>query len=500
MTYSDVALFSDDFFVRELTRNMHFDFDRERDIKTMRYSPSRSGFIRSWDDTTLRGEFDYYQDFIQTDSRTLHRTPELTLTGHQRLWNTPLELWWRADGVSYISPASADGLRMDLRPELVLPFSLANYLHGSFSVAPRETLYHLYDDSNEFKTVTCIPNGVPGPKFLCTQHSSTESFKRNNSRELVEVNGNIGTSFERVFGWNGSDLQKIKHSVEPEFGYTFVSRSRQSDIPIMDGVDRVNHRNLLTFAVTNRFWGKYSSLTPASSENPDVEMTQTPIEGDTRELMRLKAALNYSLGSERQSGGRLSDINVGLRVMATDYMVFGSGVGVSPADAHLSEGNALFTIFDPRPITRRVLDQDFMRPNSLDLSFRFIDKTVNSALADNANAVLVDPTSPVKVCSSVKGTFGETFDPRCDRRNVLGLVGIRSLIHVTDHVLFLYDAVYNARRGGFSSNRGAIKLLSQCECWSLTFALNFQTNPNEVNFRFHFDLLGLSSQSKPAFK
>jgi hypothetical protein len=42
--------------------------------------------------------------------------------------------------------------------------------------------------------------------------------------------------------------------------------------------------------------------------------------------------------------------------------------------------------------------------------------------------------------------------------------------------------------------------LSQCECWSLTFALNHSTNPNETNFRFNFDLLGLSSQTKPAFR
>jgi hypothetical protein len=71
---------------------------------------------------------------------------------------------------------------------------------------------------------------------------------------------------------------------------------------------------------------------------------------------------------------------------------------------------------------------------------------------------------------------------------------------LTDHLLFLYDATYNVRRGGFSTNRGAVKILSQCECWSLTFALNHTTNPNETNFRFNFDLLGLSSQSKPAFR
>jgi len=496
-TYGDVALFSDAFFVRELTRNMHLDFDREHDIKTMRYSQSRAGFLRGWDNATLQGEFDYYQDFIQPQSRALHRTPQLLFTGFQPLWNTPLEFHWRAAGVNYVSDTSADGLRLDLRPELVLPFNLANYLHGSFNVAPRETLYHLYDNSQSEDLVTCPSKDLP---TLCTLSKRKRSFTRNNSRSLVEVNGNIGTSFGRVFSWNGDALQKLKHVIEPEMGYIFVSRSRQNDIPVMDGVDRVNFRNLVTFSLTNRFWGKYSSLTPVLTENPDVERAQTPIEGDTREIARFKISMNYAVGNEQQPGGRLSDIALNLRLMPTDWIVFGGGPGIDPKSGHLDEAFALFSMFDPRPITRRVLDPDFMRPNSLDLSFRFIDKTANSPLADNANPVLVDPNSPTKICSSLRTDFGDTFDPRCQRKDVLGLIGIRSLVHITDHLLFLYDANYNFRRGGFSTNRGAVKILSQCECWSLTFALNHTTNPNETNFRFNFDLLGLSSQSKPAFK
>jgi LPS-assembly protein len=496
-TYTDVAVFSDDFFVRELTRNMHLDFDREHDIKTMRYSQSRAGFLRGWDNMTLQGEFDYYQDFIQPDNRTLHRTPQVLFTGFQPLWNTPLELHWRAAGVNYISPASADGLRLDLRPELVLPFNLSNYLRGSFNVAPRETLYHLYDNSTTTKFATCLGADAS----LCFPIKRKQSFERNNSRELVEVNGSIGSSFGRVFSWDGAGLQKLKHVIEPEIGYIFVSHSRQSDIPIMDGVDRVNARNLATFSVTNRLWGKYSSFAPVSTGNPDVETTQPPIEGDTRELARFKIAMNYDVGNnDRLPGGRLSDVGLSLRLFPTDYLVFGGGTGIDPSSGHISEALALFSITDPRPITRRVLDQDFMRPNSLDLSFRFIDKTTNSPLADNANPVFVDPKTSVPICSSVRTHFGDTFDPRCQRIDVFGILGIRSLIHVTDHLLFLYDANYNVRRGGFSTNRGAVKILSSCECWSFTFALNHSTNPNETNFRFNFDLLGLSSQSKPAFK
>ncbi len=495
-TYSDIALFSDDFFVRELTHNLHFNYDQERDIKTSRYTQARVGFLQGWGDMTLQGEGTYYQDFIQADKVTLQRTPQIAFTGRKVLWNTPLELRWRAAGINYLSQHAPDGLRFDIRPELVLPFNLANYLHGSINVAPRETLYHLYDNTASFSTVTCA---APLNNRSCTKDPQTlRSFTRNNSRELVEITSNVGTSFGSVFSLSGSGLQKIKHVVEPEVSYLFISRSKQNDIPFMDGVDRVNHRNQATFSLTNRFWGKFSQLTPAPPVDTDVEMVSGT--EDTRELARLKFAIGYSMEKPNGPGGRLSDLDTGLRVIPKDYLAFGGDLSINPGSGTVSQAAALFSIFDPRPITRRVLDQDFMRPNSLDLSYRFIGKTANSPLAENANPILVNPNSPTRVCSSLDTQFGDTFDPRCERTNVQGLLSLRALFHVTDYLLLFYDTTYNFQKSRFATNRGAIKILSKCECWSVTLALNQSTNPATTSFKFHFDLLGLSSQSKPSFK
>lgn len=494
-TYSDIALFSDDFFVREMTHNLHFNFDQERDIKTSRYSLSRAGFLRSWGDATLQGEWDFYQDFIQADKRTLQRTPQIAFTGRTVLWNTPLELRWRAAGINYLSQAAPDGLRIDLRPELLLPFNLANYVHGSLSVAPRETAYHLYDPVDSPLLASCFLNGAPPPKFICSKVQ--RNLPRNNSRELVEVTGNLGTSFGRVFSWNGAEIDKFKHVVEPEVKYLFVSHSRQSDIPIMDGVDRVNHRNLMTFSLTNRLWARFSHGGAALTEDADVEPVAAPTAGDTREFGRLKFAVSYDVDKEKTLGDRLSDLDINLRVMPRDYLAFESGTGVSTNSGRISQATALFSIFDPRPITRRVLDRDFMRPNSLDLSYRFIGKTIDSLFAENANLVVVDPRSS-KACSSPATPSGEaTFDPRCgNEKTVMGLIGIRSVLHLTDHLLFLYESNYNVLKGRFTNNSGSLKILSRCECWTLTLSLNQLTNPNETRFKFNFNLLGLGSQAK----
>ena len=180
-TYSDIAVYSDDLFTRELVRRLHQNFDsiQERTLKTSRYSPSRVGFLRDWGDVSLAGEWAYYQDFVQEDNRTFHKTPQVVFRGRQFMEALPLELRWRAEGVQYMRQKDADGLRLDLRPEAVLPFRLAPYLFGSIDFAPRETLYHLYGTGG-------------GP------------FDRNRSRELFEVRGNIGTSVGRVFDWDGA--------------------------------------------------------------------------------------------------------------------------------------------------------------------------------------------------------------------------------------------------------------------------------------------------------
>ncbi len=230
LTYSDIAAYSDDLFTRELSERFDVPRNRQANLKRSRYSDSRFGVFRNWGDAFLQGEWKFFQDFIQPDQTTLHRTPYVAHWGRRFLANFPLEFRWRADAVNYIRRVGGDGLRVDLRPEMVLPFRMGRYLFGSFNVAPRETAYHLYEP--------------------------VIASDRNLSRELVEMRSHIGTTFSRIFGWRGLGLAGFKHVVEPELSYLFVPKVDQDNIPIMDATDRINRRNVLTFALSNRFWGK----------------------------------------------------------------------------------------------------------------------------------------------------------------------------------------------------------------------------------------------------
>src|SRR5262245_2735702 len=139
LTFSDFGAYGDDLFARELIERFDLPATQEANIRRSRYSESRFGLFRNWNDTFIKGEWNFYQDFIQPDSGTLHRTPHLALWGRQFLSGFPLEFRWRADGVNYIRREGGDGLRLDLQPELVLPFRAGTYVFGSVSAAPRGT-------------------------------------------------------------------------------------------------------------------------------------------------------------------------------------------------------------------------------------------------------------------------------------------------------------------------------------------------------------------------
>ncbi len=453
-TYSDIAAFSDDLYLKDIDTFV-LDSPRERELRSSRYASSRFGVLRDFNDMRLQGEWAFYQDFIQPDKHTLQKTPQILFRGRRVLGETPLEFRWRAEGVNYLRKEGTDGLRLDLRPEMLLPFQLFPYFLGSFNLALRETAYHLYQDEG--------------------------SFDRNRSRQLVEVRGNVGTSVGRVYDLGTSYLRRMKHVVEPEMSYLFIPRVQDRDIPIFDGTDRINRRNLLTFALTNRLWGKFAQETVAVPEDRDVELVSSANVGDVREMGRLRLALSYDIDRERKGGDSLSDLDMNFRLTPLDYLALGLDTGLNPGPWQVSQAAAVFSVLDPRPLTHRVLDRDFMRPNQLDLSYRFIRRDSLAELADNANLATLS-------------------DERLLQRDIVGALGINTLFHLTDRVLLLYNTTYNARDGRFTSNRGGIKLLSQCECWTLSFTLKRSTNPDKTSFKFSFDLLGLSSQNKELFK
>jgi LPS-assembly protein len=459
LTYSDFAAFGDDLFTRELIDRFDLPGRYGSDLRRSRFGESRFGLFKHWGDAFLRGEWKFYQDFIQPDAGTLQRTPQIAYWGRRFLSGFPLEFRWRAEGVNYLRREGGDGLRLDLRPEVVLPFRLASHFFGSLSAAPRETIYHLY--------------------------SPVASSDRNMSRELIELRGNIGTALSRVFGFNRFGLSRVKHVIEPELSYLFVPGTDQSHIPIMDNVDRVNRRNVLTFALTNRLWGKTATGLAPTGEN-DAELLSSGLIGDIRRMALFRLALSYDIDKERKGGDSLTDLDVNLRFSPLSFIDVALDGGIDPGAWEITQGRLAFTITDPRPL-RRTLDPDFNRPNSLSLTYHYLRRGPNGFLADDANIDLDKPAD----CAA------HPLDPRCPGtrfdRNTVGNLGGNVLYHLTDNLLVNFNSTYDARDGRFIGFRVLTKFLSFCECWTATFGVKRDVNPAKTSFSFDFTLLGLGN-------
>jgi LPS-assembly protein len=457
LTYSDFAAYRDDLFTRELIDRYDLPGSQEANIRRSRFADSQFGVFRSWGDTFFKGEWNFYQDFIQPDSITLQRTPQLSFWGRRYLSGFPLEFRWRGEGVNYVRREGGDGLRLDLRPEVVLPFRLASHFFGSLGVAPRETVYHLY--------------------------TPVKSSDRNLSRELVEIRGNIGTAVSRVFGFNSLGLSQVKHVLEPEISYLFVPRTDQSHIPIMDNVDRVNRRNVLTFALANRLWGKAQSGLSPPVDDSSVELLNSGLIGDVRQMASVRLALSYDIDKERKGGDSLTDLDLNVKFTPVPYMDLGFDGGVNPGAWQITQARVTFSMTDPRPILRRTLDPDFNTPNSIGMSYHYLRRGPNSFLADDANAVVDSPVDCVL----------NPADPRCDRKDTVGNVGARMLYHLTDNLLVSANSTYDARDSRFLGFRVITKFLSFCECWTATFGVKHDINPAKTSFSFDFSLLGLGN-------
>jgi len=462
LTYSDFAAYRDDLYTRELIDRYDLPGSQEANIRRSRFAVSQFGVFKGWGDTFFKGEWNFYQDFIQLDSMTLQRTPQVSFWGRRYLSGFPLEFRWRGEGVNYIRRKSGDGLRLDLRPEVVLPFRLGSRFFGSLGVAPRETVYHLY--------------------------TPVKSSDRNLSRELVEIRGNIGTALSRVFSFNSLGLSQVKHVFEPELSYLFVPGTDQRHIPIMDDVDRVNRRNVLTFALANRLWGKSQSGLAPPVDDSSVELLNSGLIGDVRQMASVRLALSYDIDKERKGGDSLTDLDLNVKFAPLPYIDLSFDGGVNPGAWQITQARVTFSMSDPRPMLRRTLDADFNQPNSVGFSYHYLRRGPNGFLADNANVVGIpdcNPIPPATVPSSVQAW--------CDGKSTVGNVGARMLYHLTDNLLVSANSTYDVRDSRFLGFRVITKFLSFCECWTATLGVRQDVNPAKTSVSFDFSLLGLGN-------
>ena len=142
--FADVFRVSDDLFLREINL---FTFNPSGDValRTRRHERSQVGVDRVFDRGLLIGAGTWYQDFINPDRFVFQVPPRVQGVAVQRLLDDRVALTVAGEGANFERGQGFEGQRLDLRPELEIPWRLSRYAYGSWRAGLRETAYSLSD-------------------------------------------------------------------------------------------------------------------------------------------------------------------------------------------------------------------------------------------------------------------------------------------------------------------------------------------------------------------
>jgi LPS-assembly protein len=452
--YSDLFVVSDDLFLREISHHA-LDLPTADDyadytIRTLRYTRSRLGAIKTWPNALLRAEADYYQDLLDEQKFAFQTLPRVQFQGQQYVWHDRLAVGLAAEGDNFYRDQGYAGQRVDLAPWAALPFHLGDYAFGSFQVTGRETAYHLTAQSSGAPTVV------------------TPRLQGDRTREIVQFEADFGTRFSRVFALQWGSLLKLQHVIEPELSYLYTPFVNQEELPLYDALDRINQRNELIYGVTNRILGKFRT-TPAASDGTE---TGTEI----RELARVTLTQAYDpLRGLNRDQQHYSDVDVAARLTPFPFTTF-----TFNATYDVDNGSAATTrvgafLRDPRPLPELApLLQHLQRATSIGLTYR----STSTRVIKDFNAGLTSPATDI-------------LPPREVDANVL--------LRLTDSIMASYVGRYDLNTSSFIGNRYFFRYIAPQQCWFIDVGLIDKVNPNEIEFRFLFTLVGLSSSGRTAF-
>lgn len=434
--YTEASWVGDDEFFRDMNT---YAFEHQPTVlrRTQPYTSSNGGFVQGGGWWMAQAEASYRQDLTGGDAETLHTLPRLDLLGQVPIG--PVIVDTAAQVVNYQRSRGADGVRADVAPRLTLALPLGPYAYGSLQAGVRETAYALGETE-----LGPEAQGARPPTVL----------ERHQNRETAHVSARVSSSFGRVYSVDGALLgfDRLKHTVEPLLGYLFVPAVNQGDLPLWDGEDRINHRNLITYGAVSRLIGR-----AASRDDEDSGDEGKP---RTRELARFSLMQSYDLDRripavrEENATDHLSDIDIAARANPSKHFSVRLVANYDPAYSEFLAARVGFFAENPwegndDSEKRRRLGTH----TGVGVSYRFLTN------------------------------------------NLVHEVDTNLVLRLTEWAGFLYASRYSVTSSRFLDNFFGVRLISQCDCWALDVAVTNRNNPSETEARAQLTLVGLNSQN-----
>ncbi|HZO82436.1 MAG TPA: LPS assembly protein LptD [Candidatus Binataceae bacterium] len=471
--YADAISVSDSLYLREMniwTLSRGFG----NSYNTMRNAPADFGVIDSFENGFARLGGVWNQDLIQPQEFALQTLPELLVSGRKELfggfayadYNLQADNFWRSEGVT--------GTRLDLNPQLTVPWRLGDYLYGWGGLGMHETVY---DVSGHEIAVT--PVGTQGLKYNNALSRGVLEQGGMFSRELPYANFGASTIIERIYDVNWKSISKLKHTIEPFVYYNFVPNIDQNDLPLFDEIDRINGRSLLTYGATSRIFIRSApqvftndtSAGESDEEQPVAAAGVGPKAGMVRQIAEFQLLQAYDTSHAVAKGGsRWSDLQATAFVTPPGVSSsIGSQLGYDPRENRISYSSVYLTLQPPGSAAAPSLYMGRALMGSfLQISYNYI------------------APGPSALEPGVNSNFFEFFT-------------LRAYYDLFDRLGVFVAPSYDIVHGKLLSAEYGVRVKSPCNCWAVDVGVTKSTNPDETAVQFMVTLGGIGSVGQNPF-
>ena len=542
--YLRLFAISDDTFLKEIN-TFAFSTRRDLQLRSSRFTTSRAGIIKTWDNGLAWFENAYYQDLIDPQPLALQKLPRLEAEHSMPLLGDLLVGRVEGQAIDYQRERGYAGLRGDLGPEVFLPFHLGRALNGSLTGRLRETAYHLTDTE---QVAFVVPTSGVGSHFRAAPELPRLDGDR--SRELAEVSGRTGTEFARVFDFHHFGFEKLRHTIEPELRYLFVPTAGRPifDVPLpscasllpvarrrpgdncdatlfsegflFDERDAINRRNFFSYGISTRLLARAPNAAEAAAHEAQRQATTMPV-GGARQPVEVE-----TLAQGLPAAAVPDFVGPPAPPSAT-----APAEAAPPAPRELARASIVHGYDVSRPIagTSHASDTDLgLRLTPVDYLGLSYNATVNlegsSIRGQAVGLFLREPwwTAPTLVRNYqtattvgvsyrvVESSANRDVDVKGPEAALLSTAGLREVdgsmyLRLGNYVGFTFLARYdlgNTPTIGphFLERDYALRLISRCNCWLLEAGVQDKFNPDERLFRVQFTLVGLGSFGRPPFR
>lgn len=206
--------------------------------RTSRYTDSYLTITKNWENRSL-GILTRYQKSTDSDKEEKNSLlPQITFRNQrEKISKTPLYFNMESSYTGFdrkTESTSNNVQRLDIHPQLSLPFNTFSWLTITPTIGVRET-YYSNGESNGNKT----------------EEFSRESFDLTTAFD--------GPKFFKIYNFKSSVVPKVKHLIEPRVTYKYIPDIDNTDrnkIIVFDSIDNVAPLNILQYSLTNRFLKK----------------------------------------------------------------------------------------------------------------------------------------------------------------------------------------------------------------------------------------------------